>query len=468
VDILQRIADLEMHPERRSRYLYTMAQLYRDKLGDQVRAVELFNEALALAEEVDDVATVARVMGAMARPFVVLDRVREHHDRMRQTLDRVGSRLDEPTRVRLILAVVTSSIHLGRSEESLPLIDEALAIIERDRLDDVLADAIGQKSWALSNVGRHREAAILMHGALELSEEHGSMEFRAEALMAMGIVEMEDDPRASLRYSLEAADAARRAGVRGLEILGMANAAEAAVDTGDWGTADGLLEDLLGRPELSGLTRLGSLMGVALLAAHRGEHQSARSTLEETKMTGLETDMTAARTWFHRTRATVLLLGGELEQAFEAGMDAIREDPAGMNTPMSSWSSARAALWLKDPERVRSALGAMDPLRGRWIDVARRTVEAGLAALEGRLDDAAAAYADCLDAWTALDLPLDRAMTVVDAALLLPSELRPLDENERTIEYLRGLGARALLDRLESVEAAGPLTPSTGSPTTAA
>jgi tetratricopeptide (TPR) repeat protein len=48
VDILQRIADLEVQPERKSRYLYTMAQLYRDKLEDQTRAVDLFNEALDL------------------------------------------------------------------------------------------------------------------------------------------------------------------------------------------------------------------------------------------------------------------------------------------------------------------------------------------------------------------------------------------------------------------------------------
>ena len=48
VDILQRIADLEMQPDRKSRYLYTMAQLYRDKLDDQMRAVDLFNEALDL------------------------------------------------------------------------------------------------------------------------------------------------------------------------------------------------------------------------------------------------------------------------------------------------------------------------------------------------------------------------------------------------------------------------------------
>jgi len=48
VDTLQRIADLEAQPDRKSKYLYTMAQLYRDKLDDQLRAVDLFNEALDL------------------------------------------------------------------------------------------------------------------------------------------------------------------------------------------------------------------------------------------------------------------------------------------------------------------------------------------------------------------------------------------------------------------------------------
>jgi hypothetical protein len=92
----------------------------------------------------------------------------------------------------------------------------------------------------------------------------------------------------------------------------------------------------------------------------------------------------------------------------------------------------------------------MGPLRGRWIDVAQRTIEAGLAALEGRVDDAAAAYAECLDTWTALDLPLDRALTVVDAAMLLPPDARPGDEIERTMDYLRALGARSLLERIEA------------------
>ncbi|HSQ63021.1 MAG TPA: tetratricopeptide repeat protein, partial [Polyangiaceae bacterium] len=48
IDTIQTIADLEKDPVRKSKFIYTMAQIYRDKENDQDRAVELFNQALDL------------------------------------------------------------------------------------------------------------------------------------------------------------------------------------------------------------------------------------------------------------------------------------------------------------------------------------------------------------------------------------------------------------------------------------
>ena len=48
IDTIQAIAEMEKDPVRKSKFLYTIAQLYRDKENDQDRAVELFNEALDL------------------------------------------------------------------------------------------------------------------------------------------------------------------------------------------------------------------------------------------------------------------------------------------------------------------------------------------------------------------------------------------------------------------------------------
>jgi tetratricopeptide (TPR) repeat protein len=48
IDTLQSIAELEERPEIKARYVFTQAQICRDKLEDQDRAVELFNDALDL------------------------------------------------------------------------------------------------------------------------------------------------------------------------------------------------------------------------------------------------------------------------------------------------------------------------------------------------------------------------------------------------------------------------------------
>jgi tetratricopeptide (TPR) repeat protein len=48
IETLQAIADLETRPEIKARYVFTQAQICRDKLEDQDRAVELFNDALDL------------------------------------------------------------------------------------------------------------------------------------------------------------------------------------------------------------------------------------------------------------------------------------------------------------------------------------------------------------------------------------------------------------------------------------
>ena len=48
IETIQAIAGMEKDPIRKSKFLYTMAQIYRDKENDLDRAVELFNESLDL------------------------------------------------------------------------------------------------------------------------------------------------------------------------------------------------------------------------------------------------------------------------------------------------------------------------------------------------------------------------------------------------------------------------------------
>ncbi|MBN9159751.1 MAG: hypothetical protein BGO98_42650 [Myxococcales bacterium 68-20] len=48
IETIHAIADMEKDGGRKAKFIFTVAQLYRDKMGDQDRAVEMFNEALDL------------------------------------------------------------------------------------------------------------------------------------------------------------------------------------------------------------------------------------------------------------------------------------------------------------------------------------------------------------------------------------------------------------------------------------
>ncbi len=76
VDTIQAIANMEKDPVRKSKFLYTMAQIYRDKEDNLDRAVELFNEALDLNptflesfERINKILTTQKDWKALERAF---------------------------------------------------------------------------------------------------------------------------------------------------------------------------------------------------------------------------------------------------------------------------------------------------------------------------------------------------------------------------------------------------------------
>ncbi|WP_394842415.1 tetratricopeptide repeat protein [Pendulispora brunnea] len=76
IDTIQQISELEKDPVRKSKFIYTMAQIYRDKEGDHDRAVELFNEALDLNptfleafERINKILTAKKDWKALERAF---------------------------------------------------------------------------------------------------------------------------------------------------------------------------------------------------------------------------------------------------------------------------------------------------------------------------------------------------------------------------------------------------------------
>jgi hypothetical protein len=96
----------------------------------------------------------------------------------------------------------------------------------------------------------------------------------------------------------------------------------------------------------------------------------------------------------------------------------------------------------------------MQAFRGRGMAAVRLTAEAGVAAIEGRHDAAATAYARALDAWRMIDSPLDLALCALDRAILRRTDAAPAGEEDEAREIFTRIGATPFLARLDGTTAA--------------
>ena len=170
--------------------------------------------------------------------------------------------------------------------------------------------------------------------------------------------------------------------------------------------------------------------------------------LESTAETA-QSENAVARSNYQLMRATVHLAAGELESAYEYATASLATEPSGINAPAALAVQLRAALWLGDIARTRKTLADMYRFRGSWMAAVVLTGEAGVAAVEGRHDDAAAGYVRALQAWRSIDSPLDLALCGLDRAILRGSVATPGTDDDEAREIFSRIGATPLLARLD-------------------
>ena len=154
VETIQRIAELESNPDRKSRYLYTMAQIHRDKLDDQARAVDLFNEALDLNP------TFLEAFERINKIFTSQKDWKQLERAYRKMLHRVMGKGNTDLEFRLL---------------------HALGIIYRDRLQDAKSAIATFKLASQTKPDETQEHQIL----IELYEQAGQADEAIEAINRM-------------------------------------------------------------------------------------------------------------------------------------------------------------------------------------------------------------------------------------------------------------------------------------------
>jgi class 3 adenylate cyclase/predicted ATPase len=431
-----------------------------DEAGEAAYRTDAFERALAHREaaitahrSAGDAAAAGRSTARLAQVLGEgLERTADAIALAERCLTDLGETGSARARADLASVLAAMRSRSGASEQALAWAETACTLAERIDDTELLGRAVGAKSVVLFRIGRHREALMLARGWMALAENAGSLVEQAEARLYVSIFVGDDDLPGAIRLALEAAELARRAGARSLETVNLLNAAEAATDLGQWDEARVALSALRQR-DLAAPRQTQLELCEAVLAALGGDAALAFARLEATA-DALETEDLTSRANNHRARAEVHLATGDLEMAHRHASAALATEPSGINSPRAFGWQMRAALWLGDTGRAREALAGMEGSRGRWMAAARTTGEAGLAALEGRYDDAATAYARAIEAWRSLDSPLDLAFCALDRAFLRGARSAPEGEDDEAREILSRIGATPLLARLDLAAAA--------------
>jgi tetratricopeptide (TPR) repeat protein len=412
------------------------------------RRLEYLREAVANLRDLDDLNAEVATMGLLAEALAdvgEVDDLRAVAEAMRTRLDGGG---DDLARASADFAFASALYFTQELEESLAFLDRALAGFERALEWTRFARIIQLKSHLLANLGRHREALIIRRGILATARDENDLRVVADILTSISTALFGDDTRGALDAALESAAIARRIGYGELEVLSLSNGVEFAVESGAWDTADELLADLGSRAVLPPDVVDQVALGVALLAAYRGDLEAAQAALDGLRRETVDSSFATVRAWARRVAAAVHLLAGEADRAYEDAMAAIAVEPDGMNAPAGVLWGGRAALWMGDAAKARAPLDLSPPAPGAWVDCTRRALEAGITALEGRAEESARIYGRVLADWLANGDPFDHAFTTVDAVAVLPPGLVPEGAVEAATAYLEGLGAMPLLARL--------------------
>ena len=450
--LIQQALAIDPPPQERRALLWLAAEAASDAVrGDERRSALL--EVAELANEDGDAVNEAKALGTLIRAlFIEPEGSAAVHERMA----RLAGHPDPRVRAHVAHGRATQLFLAGEHEAALRALDEALALWEVVDDQEWLFDAIRTKGTVLGVLGRHREATILMRGYIAEVRRLGDLREVASALFAGGVVFISEDPRAAFEASAESAEVSRRGGHWGAEVNAIGNGVESAIDLGEWKLAKEMLVRL---GEFSSAPRELLVLNQALLAAYRGEPDEAVAEV----MAMPKHPNPIMHAWQARIRSVAATHGGDAATGHEAAMEAIKLQPNGMNSPAAVWAAGHAALWSpQDPAdaaaKLRSAIEATSMLRGAWIANVRRSLEAAIAALEGRTEEAAAAYAEALKTWLTLQLPFDHAMTVADAVSVLDPALLPEGAIEDARAFLQRIGAQPALARLAraTIDASAP------------
>jgi tetratricopeptide (TPR) repeat protein len=324
--------------------------------------------------------------------------------------------------VRLDLMLARAYWLRDQPQQCLELVDRVLGLAESMDLVEVVAEAMILRGGALGDIGRTYEGLPSMEAGIALAERHGASLVALRGRNSLSGYTNSRDPRRALELLTEGIAEARRLGQRATVLRMLTNAAGVWVETGTPETAIREMSEILAG-QLAAEDRLFAQANLLnALVVTGGDYESLYSEFE-TSMAS-EQDPNVLNN-IHAIRAQIGLVKGRFAEAHAAALEAARLSP--FNAPTAISLAAHAAAWARDPVLLAQAHEAHIATRahGGAIDLRRAAMSAGMAALDGRIDEAMSGLRAAMAGLRSLGSLAEEAMTGIDAAALAGNQLEP-------------------------------------------
>ena len=428
------------------------------KAGHHDRADQLLREAVERRHTLDDRTATVRATTTLGWALMNAWRTPDAVEVLEPATAEFADLATEPVGVGLGAQLARALFLSGELRRALDAAEPVLEGAEHAGLTAIVADTLVTKGTVLCALGRVTEGLAVLAAGKSLAESMNSGVTLLRANINLSEIEANRDPRAALEVARGWLPVAQRLGIR--EVAALSNGAEAALRTGDWDWAAGAIGTVL-EEALEPTDRLNILPQYITIRAFRGE-----------QVADLMHELTKARASLGPSIDPTLVASLDLAMAATAFAEGRLPEAratwrsSGLllltNLPRVLLPAARAALWAGDAVAARQDLGDLESagMHGPAIEASRITINAGLAAIDGRAGEALTLYREALQSWRGLGLAWDEALTGLDMAILLdPVDPEVAAAAESAREILQRLEAAPFIARLDEALGTRPGAP---------
>ncbi len=341
------------------------------------QAIATFEEALAEADSIADSAEYAAALAELSRVYMLTGR----------QLDAVAS--------------ADRALELGGPQAAVRTVVEALI----------------NRGSALLNMGRMAESEAVLRGAIAVADRHGLIPAAMRARNNLAGVYTDDDLREGADLLRDGYALAVRMGSARLAQQFLMGLAGVSIQTGDWGAWMDEVE-AIEEAETQHAFNQASFANIrSLLASVRGDLELADAEQAAAAAAARSLDSQQVTASLALTDAYRNTLSGDWAAALHSGLLAATDSNFTTEAAALAVHAAVGGDLHDDLPRVVAALQA-SPYRTRLSNAAIANVEGGLAAREGRWDEARIGYRQALGLRRQAGNLLEEAITGLEWAAL--------------------------------------------------